>query len=342
MTARRCSVASAFAFAAAACADRTPPDAPPGVATTAATPQTSVVAAIPVASEGEATPGSSTDPAVDRCGALACRHFDTPEAAFARVLRSDPRVLAIGESHAPRGMESVESATARFSRLLLPKLKGRTRSLIVELMLPDPNCKTEAETVRKEQRVVTEAQSKESQNEFVAMGHLARALGIVPYPLRPNCDELAEITNAGDDMVVHMLETIATLSARAAKDLLARGEQMVVLYGGALHNDLEPPPEHLSWSFGPELSAATGGRYVSLDLIVPEFIRDTEVWRALPWYSHFDPGARPDETTLLELGPDSFVLVFPRGTSGSADGSGPAEGEHRDGKQQVAPRADQQ
>jgi hypothetical protein len=87
---------------------------------------------------------------------------------------------------------------------------------------------------------------------------------------------------------------------------------MVVLYGGALHNDLHPEPGREQWSFGPELSKESGGRYVAVDLIVPEFMRDTEAWRKLPWYASFDPSAHPGKVTLYEIDPQSFVIVFAR------------------------------
>ena len=89
-------------------------------------------------------------------------------------------------------------------------------------------------------------------------------------------------------------------------------DKLVLLYGGALHNDLAPRAGREAFSFGPELKAHTGGRYVELDLIVPEFIKDTETWRALPWYSHFDPKRAPEKTTLYNPSPGSYVLIFPR------------------------------
>ena len=87
---------------------------------------------------------------------------------------------------------------------------------------------------------------------------------------------------------------------------------MVVAYGGAMHNDLKPTPERKAWSFGPDLQAFTAGRYVELDLIVPEFVRDTDTWKSLVWYPYFQKDAHPDRTTLFRPNPGSYVLIFPK------------------------------
>ena len=87
---------------------------------------------------------------------------------------------------------------------------------------------------------------------------------------------------------------------------------MILTYGGALHNDLNPRPGQEAWSFGPQLAAVTQNRYVELDLIVPEFVKDSEAWRNLPWFSAFDREHPTSETLLYRPGPASFVLIFPK------------------------------
>src|SRR5688572_28492617 len=90
------------------------------------------------------------------CGALGCLLFETPEAAFAHVLQSEPEVLAIGEAHPLRGAESVEPASRRFATALLPLLRPRATDLVIELMLPNPACRKETiASARNEQKVVT-------------------------------------------------------------------------------------------------------------------------------------------------------------------------------------------
>ncbi|WP_433927791.1 hypothetical protein AB3662_32200 [Sorangium cellulosum] len=287
-----------------------PAPASAAAASAAAVGPTSPAAAPPPAAQAAAAPAQAP------CGALGCLAFDTPAQAFSHVLQSSPRVLAVGESHAQQGAEGVPSATRRFTELFLPALAGRASDLIVELWAADPRCnKAQVARVEGEQKAVTQAQSASNQGEFLALGSEAKRLGVTPHLLVPSCEEYDAIVRAGPDAVTAMLEMIARLTAAKAKALLGRegaAGKMVIAYGGALHNDVAPRPGRERWSFGPELSATTGGSYVELDLIVREFIRDSESWRALPWYPHFDREEHPDKAVLFNPAPGSYVLIFPR------------------------------
>jgi hypothetical protein len=268
------------------------------------------------ASAAAPAPAPAAAPASEPCGALGCLAFDTPARAFAHVLAANPRVLAVGESHAQKGSEGVPSATRRFTEQFLPVLSGRASDLIAEIWVADPRCKKEqVARVQKEQQAVTQSQAGDNQNEFLTLGNEAKRLGIQPHVLRPSCEEYDAIVRAGPDAVGQMLEMITRLTAAKAKALLAREDaagKMVVAYGGALHNDLVPRPGREGWSFGPDLSSHTGGKYVELDIIVREFIKDTESWRSLPWYPHFDREKHPDRAVLFNPAPGSYVLIFPR------------------------------
>jgi hypothetical protein len=278
----------------------------------------------PLASAPSPAPAPSVTPvaggAGKPCGALDCRLFDAPEDALAVVLASKPLVLGVGEAHAQKGTEGVDSAAKRFTEQLLPALKDRASDLVVELMLPPKGCqRAEAEKeVRVHQREVTQHQADTNQSEYVTMGDVARKLGVIPDALRPTCADLEATAGAGDGAIVKMLETIARLAGSKAKELVARNEKLgaertVVLYGGALHDKAEPRPDRAAWSFGPELTRATGGRYVELDVFVPESIQDTESWKSFAWYPHYDRAAHGGATALFRTGPSSWALIFPRG-----------------------------
>jgi hypothetical protein len=277
------------------------------------------VASAPAASSAPAIATARLPSGATPCGELGCLQFDSPEDAFRYVLQSKPAVLAVGEAHAQKGTEGIDSSAKRFTNTFLPFLNGKASDLVVELMAPNPSCKKKTAAVRKKHEVVTEQHAATNQNEYVQMGERAKKLGIVPDLLRPSCDDLSAISKAGDGAVATTLETIARLTTHQVDKLLApdgrkpaEAGKMIVTYGGILHNDLKPSEVRAAWSFGPALSKKVEGRYVALDLFVPEYIEDTEVWRGLEWFAHYDRDKLGGKTTLFRLSDQSFALIFPR------------------------------
>jgi hypothetical protein len=305
---------------ALACASPPPAAAAPSPAaerTTSSAPRRAAERApAPRALAGEAPatgPGSAPPEA---CGPFECHAFDTPAAALEFVLETRPVALGVGEAHAMAGSEHITSTARRFADALLPELRGRASHLIVELLNPDPRCQEATREVRRVLEPVTAPQSAHNQNDYVALGHSARALGIEPFVLAPTCDELRAIAAAGESAIDQMLVTIARVSSRLMRGALAKNhaagkEALVIGYGGALHNDIAPAEARAEWSYGPDLASFTRGRYVELDLIVRELIRDTDVWRALPWYAFFDPARDSGRFLVMRTLPSRFVLFFP-------------------------------
>jgi hypothetical protein len=231
------------------------------------------------------------------------------------VLESNPLVLGVGEAHLLAGFEHLPSSARRFSEELLPVLYGRASHLLVELLNPNPKCQVATREVRKAHEPVTRAQSGENQNDYVELGRNARAHGIEPFVLSPTCEEYQAIVDAGDAAISQTLSSIASITRRMARAALLKNralgrERIVVAYGGALHNDLAPARARADWSYGPGLLADTQGRYVELDLIVRELIKDNDAWRNLPWYSQFDPALLADSSIVLRTAPNSYVLFF--------------------------------
>lgn len=250
------------------------------------------------------------------CGELDCRQYASSREAFLDVLASDPLVLGVGEAHAPKGA-SVASSTKRFTEDLLPVLEGRASDLLLELMMPPAGCVDAAAEVREKQRPVTSRQAEHDQDEYVAMGETARKLGIVPDMLHPSCADMDSVRAAGEGAIGASLELIARLTRSQALRLAARDARsdadrgkMVVIYGGMLHNDLAPRPESAAWSYAPDVDAHVQGRFVAMDLVVPEFIGDDATWRSLAWWPHYDRARLGAKTTLFRTGERSFVLVF--------------------------------
>jgi len=289
-------------------------------------PSTSAIASGPLGNS--ASPASSAEASVKcptindepeagvECGDLNCLAFSSELAAFQHLLKSEPQVLGIGESHAPKGIEGVHSAARRFGELLLPALCGRAHSIVLELWLPRNDCGDKrVEQVKKAQEPVTRTQAKSNQDDYVTLGHVAKRLGIMPSALVPTCDEYQSILDAGPDGVDRMLELVGSRTGEKVVEELQKSANqgegpIVVAYGGALHNDAEPDSAHARYSYGPRLLEQTRGKYIELDLIVPEFVKDTDIWTRQPWYSAFKKAREPSKTKLYQFAPHSFALVF--------------------------------
>jgi len=261
------------------------------------------------------TPSSAPTPA-SPCGDLLCTQYDSAREAFLAAVGGDPAVIAIGEAHAQKG-STVPSAAKRFTEEILPALAGRASDVLVELMMPPTGCNAATSEVRKKQEPATTQQAPTNQNEYVTMGDRARALGIVPDLLRPSCGDMDAVRDAGDDAIDASLRLIARLCGTQAARLADRDERSdadrakaVIVYSGMLHNDLAPPPDRSAWSYAPALDARVGGRLVSIDLVVPEFIADDDTWRSLPWVSHYDRARLGSKVTLIKTADRSYVLVF--------------------------------
>lgn len=274
-------------------------------------------------------PKSTAAPEWERCGELECRRFARSLDALEFVLASTtPRILAIGESHAPKGSEGIPSTAARLEREWLPALRSRVSDVVLEIALPPKGCEpARREVTEKVERPVTASQRGDNKSEFLALATATRAASIDPWPLEPSCAELASVTSAGDGAVASMLTLIADLTARrvALLDGKRGPGALLIAYGGALHNDVAPAPDRLSWSFGPRFVASHGTRYVELDAFVPEHVKDTESWRRMPWFRHHDPARESEKAVLYRLGANSFTLIFPRTTLPAQAERQPAE-----------------
>ena len=247
---------------------------------------------------------------------MGCLLYDSPAEAFAAVLKNEPLVLAVGETHAQVDGAEVSTTTSRFTEQLLPTLENKASDVVLELMQRSGDCVEKEKKVAKKQEPVKQTQKKSNQSEFLELGNKAKSLGIRPHILRPTCEDFDAVIAAGDGAVIVMLEMIARLTSTMVKAILQRNqrqgnEKVVVTYTGIVHNDLVPREGREGWSFGPDLSSHVGGRYVEVDLIVPEFVKSGPPWDSLEWTQHFDKSQHPDKTKLYNPRPGSYVLVFP-------------------------------
>lgn len=254
------------------------------------------------------------------CGALQCKAFARAEEAVNYVVRETlPAVLAVGEIHAQKDAGLKASPTRRFAELL-PMFCGQAHDIVIELWTARNDCKDDrVARVREAQKPVTLAQAPTNQNDFLELGNVAKANGIQPHALVPSCEDYQSIINANERDIARMLELTATRSAEITEKLLERNRTrqqlpIVILYGGAMHNDLTPPQGRESFSYGPQLDESTGHHITELDIVLREQVKDTEIYRRFPWYPHFRNGPTERQFALYRLGPRSFTLIYPAET----------------------------
>jgi hypothetical protein len=252
-----------------------------------------------------------------RCGALSCWTTVELAAICDRVLPEGPAIIAFGEAHTRKDAEGVPTTARHFRDEWLPELARRGASeVVVELLKPAPGCDIATREVKREEMAVTREQASTNQGDYIDLGNASRELGVIPYLLEPDCDTYKSVVEAGPDLMLRMLEVIKMEAGgkllrfwHRQKSMSQRG--LVVGYGGAMHNDVTRDPDRAVFAFGAELVKRTGGAYVALDLIVPEYIRDSPSWRRLAWYPHFDASQPRDHYTLFQTGPNSYTLILP-------------------------------
>jgi hypothetical protein len=90
---------------------------------------------------------------------------------------------------------------------------------------------------------------------------------------------------------------------------------LVLVYGGALHNDLHPARTLAPYAFGPAIHAMLKGDYREVDLYVPEFIDRLPAVKGERWYDVWRETAVKDAAAVIAVprSARSTIVVFPRG-----------------------------
>jgi hypothetical protein len=259
--------------------------------------------------------GAVPDAGVAACA--PCSVVATPLAGFQRVLERKPAILAVGEYHEVNGAPKVPSAIARFTRDLLPALKGRLASLVVETWMLNGKC-GQAEKQATAAVAKTTQRPDSTEDEVTTLLDRTFKMGVKNHILVIDCDDYRSmLDDAGElDGEASLLLVKRKVEAKAL-DVLERGEggtadHLLLLYGGALHNDLQPLPEWSAYSFGPMLSRETAGHTVELDLLVPEYVDADEDLVKEPWFAGALALSKAGKTVLINPHPDVYLLLFAR------------------------------
>lgn len=207
------------------------------------------------------------------------REFASTADAIAKIVDENPRidVFAVGEYHQHRaGSRPLQ----HFNEDVLPVLAPRAKSLLVEAWAPLP-----------------------VDVEELMMRSLELHVPALSLPMT-EIEYDAVVDASGHLDFLLLLELVTTKLGERTQALLSRGP--VIVYGGALHNDLYPRWDALSYA----KPLAQERRVLEIDLVVPEVVAPMAMIRGEPWFPLLGR-ASPVRTLVWKRGPRSYVVILP-------------------------------
>ncbi len=259
-------------------------------------------------------------------------HRRYPDAATALLDLTPPgmRVIGVGELHVRVDRTQARSALAVFTTEIMPAIAERVSDLVLETWIVDPRCKAKgaAASARIEQAMKRPAST---QNELAGQIGRAQGAGVKVHALRMTCADYDVVAPEEGGIQAEALLSLVTRelgriakSAVAFRDAKATGSgsggatparPWVAVYGGALHNDLAPMKALAEWSYAGDVDAVTGGRFMEVDLIVPEFAEQDPASQPLPWFPLVHETPPGTGVVAWQRNDHSIVIVLPRGAT---------------------------
>jgi hypothetical protein len=285
-----------------------------------------------VPSAGPGVPAAGPGVPAAGPGIPGARAYPDLGAALIATIPADARVVGFGEIHARTDRAPVTSSLASFTRAL-PAIADKLSDLVLETWLVDPACgKAAVQTTAKIETTMKRPEATKS--EIAEIAAAARAAHIQPHAMTLICADYAMVVPrprprprprpAGSgapqrdvDPVAMLTLTTRELTRIATSAVIHRDKEpqhrpWIAVYGGALHNDRFPDPTVAEWSYAAAVDRVTGGRFVEIDIIVPELAAADPVMQAQPWFplvaAPRDP-ARP--VVVWQRGERSFVVILP-------------------------------
>ena len=256
------------------------------------------------------------------------RFFASGAEIASRLLARRPRVLALGEYHQLASGPKVPSSVKRFADEMLATVAPAASDLTVETWVTEGRCgETETNTVAKVEKTIQRPETTE--DELVTLLRRAKVDGIQPHILKLSCAEYADIQpKNGEIDYAKLLDVVTKQLQRTIEATLRRApaNRTVVVYGGALHNDVHPKRELARYSYASAIMKQVGGRYLEVDLYVPEYIAGDRELSREPWFVAWSraQAAHPGQPALIERGPSSYIVIFPITTNAGASNPSPA------------------
>ncbi len=243
------------------------------------------------------------------------KFFPSATEIVTQLMNKKPRVVAFGEYHQIEGGAKVASAVKRFGDQMLERLAPSSSDLVVETWVTDGKCgAVETQAVAKVDETIKRPEATE--DELVTLLKRAKGAGVRPHILTLSCAEYEDIQPK--DGQVDYVKLLGVVTAQLKKGIDASLEKAprgktVVVYGGALHNDLYPKKILAQFSFAKAVKKEVAGKYLEVDLYVPEYVEKDKEIPLEPWFAKWKKlqSSHPGQPALVERGPMSYIVIFP-------------------------------
>ncbi len=243
--------------------------------------------------------------------------FQSPSQIVAKLAALQPRLIAFGEYHQVEGGAKVASAVKRFGEQMLDAVAKDASDLVLETWVTEGKCgKTETAAVAKVEETIKRPETTE--DELVTLLKRAKAAGVRPHILTLSCAEYQQIQPKDGEIDYVKLLGVVTAQLKKGIDAALKTSPVgktVIVYGGALHNDVHPKKELAAFSFARAVSKEVGGKYLEVDLYVPEYVEHDKEISAEPWFAEWKKAqalfAHRGQAALVARGPTSYIVIFP-------------------------------
>ena len=210
------------------------------------------------------------------------------------------QVYAIGEYHATAPLKA-RAPLKHFTDDIVGRLSPWADDLVVEAWF-DSSCA--GDTVQAQIQAVTNRPPAAAD-----LTQLAASTAKLPmHGLPMTCIEHSSMLDPKGRVDFFRLLVMVTDKLRESTERLIKQGHSVIIYGGAIHNDLYPRWALEQLSYAQALAKQTS--VLEIDLVVPEVVEPLKVLWSEPWYPLLSRAA-PDRVLLWERGPNSYVVILP-------------------------------
>jgi hypothetical protein len=233
-------------------------------------------------------------------------HREYPDTATAmRAILAETgeaRVYAVGEYHPTMAVAERSSPLGRFTHEVMPELTNANH-LVVEAWF-DASCVGGGDPVQQQIQAVT----NRGPTQASQLSGLISNTQLPTRGLPMTCIEHSSMLDPKGRVDFLRLLALITEKLRESTLALVHQGRDVVVYGGALHNDLYPrwPLDDLAYAD----AVARETSVLELDLAVPEVVAPMKPLWIEDWFPLLGL-ASPERVIVWERGPNSYVLILP-------------------------------